>query len=102
MMASRKKPWSYYAVDLPGLSRRSAEEVLDWMRQQGLDLAGAGRVVDPFAFYISFYDEWSIRALRKAVYIALESRRLSSDEAALLQAIAADFSLWLEMIEPGD
>jgi hypothetical protein len=58
-------------------------------------------IAEPEHFYTRLLDAWTVRALQRAVQIALASGQLSDDEATGLASMSEDFAEWLEQAEDG-
>ena len=75
-MKDVENSWRYWSVDLPGLSRSSAEELLRIAERAGMSTAGS--LVDPAQFLTAHLDRDTV----EAVYAALSRMRSSEDDAS--------------------
>ena|ERR1700722_6501611 len=65
--------WRYWSLDLPGLDRSSAQELL--RAAEGGGMSDAGSLVDPEQFLTVHLDRLTV----SAVYTALSQIRLAAD-----------------------
>lgn len=87
----------YWGVDLPGLDRDAAEEVLAWAREQ--KLGEGGSVVDPSAFLTLHLDRDTVVALHTALssteLIGVEPAE-THEAAVIIRGIVEMLREWLD------
>jgi hypothetical protein len=64
-MKDADSSWPYWSIDLPGLSRSSAEELLQVAEQGGLSVSGS--LVDPALFLTLHIDRETVDAVCAAL-----------------------------------
>ena len=77
-MSVREKDWPYWSVDLPGLSRAQAQELLEMAERAGMPAGGTA--VDPESLVTLHLDRATVESLVR-VLDAARTNRLTLDIA---------------------
>jgi hypothetical protein len=83
--------WPYWSIDLPGLSRSSAEELLQVAEQEGLSVSGS--LVDPALFLTLHIDRETVDAVCTAL------SRVDWPDAAAGQPVSAIVNGFRELLQ---
>lgn len=102
-MSTHGGEWHYWSVDLPGLDRAQAEELLGMAERAGISFFGRsflGTTVDPEQFLTLHLDRPTVETLVRALK-AVPSDRSSPEEADQIAAgIREGLQEWLDAMPP--
>jgi hypothetical protein len=90
-MKDADSSWPYWSVDLPGLSRSSAEQLLQVAQQEGLSVSGS--LVDPALFLTLHIDRETVDAVCAAL------SRIDWPDAVAGQPVSAIVNGFRELLQ---
>jgi hypothetical protein len=73
--------WPYWSVDLPGLSRSNAQQVLETAERSGLSFGGT--LVDPAQFLTLHLDGPTVEAVHAVLARGQESAQIANNSDAV-------------------
>ena len=84
----------YWSVDVPGLSKASAQRLVEWAERE--NLTTGAHTVDPQSFLSMHLDPETVQALSKSLHIALLSGELAPVLAPVVLSMSEYVDSWLE------
>ena|ERR1700680_1041311 len=87
--------WPYWTVDLPGLSRTKAHELLAMAEQAGMSFGGT--IVDPAQFLTLHLDRQTVESLYRALSVSQPHQKCSIRiDPAIVNGIRDVLKEWLD------
>jgi hypothetical protein len=93
--------WPYWSVDLPGLSRLNAQQVLEMAERSGLSFGGT--LVDPAQFLTLHLDRPTVEAVYVALSRGQECAQIAKHpDAVTVNGFTELLEEWLSLDPPAD